>query len=193
VASFVFGLLFFVPFSFIAAIVFGHLALSEIKKSAGRLRGEGLAIAGLIFGYLWVVVIPVILIIAAIAIPNLLRARIVANESSAIASIRMLNTAEAAYAQAHSGGYTCSLSDLEQNRLTSRQLAGGTVRGYVFELRNCSGPGGGNEAAKYQVVGYPVVSNQTGIRAFCSDESAVIRVDAGGSSQTCLETGSPLQ
>src|SRR5687767_8669193 len=57
----------------ILAVIFGHLALSEIKKSAGRLKGEGMAIAGLVMGYLSFLAIPVILIIAAIAIPNLLR------------------------------------------------------------------------------------------------------------------------
>src|SRR5258707_13531373 len=46
IASLVFGLLFFVPFAFVAAVIFGHLGLSEIRKSAGRLRGDGLAIAG---------------------------------------------------------------------------------------------------------------------------------------------------
>ena len=50
-ASLVCGLLFFIPLAFVAAIVFGHLALSEIRKSAGRLKGEGLAIAGLVLGY----------------------------------------------------------------------------------------------------------------------------------------------
>jgi hypothetical protein len=62
-ASLVCGLLFFIPLAFVAAIVFGHLALSEIRKSAGRLKVEGLAIAGLVLGYAWIVSIPVILII----------------------------------------------------------------------------------------------------------------------------------
>lgn len=49
IASLVCGLLFFIPFLFVAAVVFGHMALSEIRKSGGRLKGEGLAIAGLVF------------------------------------------------------------------------------------------------------------------------------------------------
>jgi hypothetical protein len=61
ILSLVCGLLFFVPLAFIAAIVFGHLGLSEIRKSAGRLKGEGMAIAGLVLGYLWIVGIPLIL------------------------------------------------------------------------------------------------------------------------------------
>jgi len=78
VFSLICGLLFFIPLLFVAAIVFGHLALSDIRKSAGRLKGTGLATAGLTLGYLWIPGIPIFLILAAIAIPNLLRARMAA-------------------------------------------------------------------------------------------------------------------
>ena len=98
IVSLVCGLfLFAFPLS-ILAIFFGHISLSEIRKSAGRLTGEGMAIAGLVLGYAGVAVIP-ILIIAAIAIPNLLRARIAANESSAVAVVRRLVAAEAVYSR----------------------------------------------------------------------------------------------
>jgi type II secretory pathway pseudopilin PulG len=191
IASLVCGLLFFIPLAFIAAIVFGHIALSEIKRSAGRLKGEGMAIAGLVFGYMWIVTVPVMLIIAAIAIPNLLRARMAANESSAAASVRTLNTAEVSYAAAHpDAGYTCSLSDLSS--LIDSNLASGQKSGYVFQLSGCTA-GEGGAIAKYQVVAYPVTKNNTGTRAFCSDESGVVKVDAGGSAQNCLESGEPLQ
>ena len=84
IVSLVSGLFFlFLPLS-IVAIIFGHLSLSDIKKSASRLKGQGMAIAGLVLGYLGIAVIPVTLIIAAIAIPNLLRARIAANEASTV-------------------------------------------------------------------------------------------------------------
>jgi type II secretory pathway pseudopilin PulG len=191
VASLVFGLLFVIPFAFIAAIVFGHVALSEIKRSAGRLKGEGMAIAGLVLGYLWIVFIPIILIVAAIAIPNLLRARIAANETSAVASVRTLNVAEISYASAHpSTGFTCSFSDLSS--LIDASLASGRKNGYQFELSGCTA----NESGvmdKYQVVAYPITPNTTGVRAFCSDESSVIKVDSSGSSQGCLENGPTLQ
>jgi hypothetical protein len=194
IASLVSGLLFFVPFAFIAAIVFGHMGLSEIRKSAGRLKGEGMAIAGLVLGYLWIAGIPMILIVAAIAIPNLLRARIAANEASAVASVRSLASAEATYAQSHlNAGFTCSLSDLAGDRLISHQLAGGNVSGYVFELTDCSAGAEGTGNVKFRVVAYPATANATGIRAFCSDESAVIRVDASGSARNCMENGSVLQ
>lgn len=112
IVSLICGLLIFLPPLFIAAIVFGHLALSEIHKSAGRLKGKGIALTGLLLGYLWIV-LPVYLIIGAIAIPNMLRARMAANEASAVGSMRVLEVAEIAYAAAHPGlGYTCTLSDL---------------------------------------------------------------------------------
>jgi competence protein ComGC len=193
ILSLICGLLFFVPLAFIAAIIFGHIALSEIKKSAGRLKGEGMAIAGLVLGYMWVVFIPVILIIAAIAIPNLLRARMAANEASAVAGVRTLVSAEASYANVHSNaGFTCSLSDLAGDGLITSDLATGQKTGYTFELQNCTSDAGGANV-KFQVVAYPLTENQTGVRAFCSDESSVIKVDANGSARACLENGSALQ
>jgi len=203
VISLVCGLLIFVPLAFIAAVVFGHLALSEIKRSAGRLKGEGMAIAGLVLGYIWVAGIPILLIIAAIAIPNLLRARMAANESSAIAGVRTLNTAEITYSYTYPDeGFTCTLSDLggvagsapnaHQAMLIDNRLASGERSGYRFELRDCAAEAG-TAKTKLWVVAYPVVKNQTGVRAFCSDESAVVRVDESGSAQRCIASGAPLQ
>src|SRR5262249_32129647 len=83
IGSLVCGIISVFPFCLVA-IILGHLSLSEIRKSAGRLKGDGMAIAGLVLGYLGIVAIPIILIVAAIAIPNLLRARQAANEASAV-------------------------------------------------------------------------------------------------------------
>jgi type IV pilus assembly protein PilA len=193
IVSLVCGLLFFVPMAFIAAVVFGHLALSEIRKSAGRLKGEGLAMAGLVLGYVWVAGIPMILIIAAIAIPNLLRARMAANESSAVAAVRTIETAEVTYSANHpERGYTCYLGDLSGEQLINTELASGKKFGYQFDLLNCvpATPGGAN--MKFQVGAHPVTPNQTGVRAFCTDESAVIKVDASGSMRGCLQDGRML-
>ena len=72
IASLVCGVFFFILPASIAAVVLGHLSLSEIKKSAGRVQGQGLAIAGLVLGYMGLAGIP-FAIIAASAIPNWLR------------------------------------------------------------------------------------------------------------------------
>lgn len=194
VISLVCGLLFFVPLAFLAAIVFGHLGLSEIRRSAGRLKGEGLAIAGLVLGYIWIAAIPLVLIIAAIAIPNLLRARMAANEASAVSMVRSITAAETTYAAAHSGeGFTCSLPSLTESTLNVRGFANGQRFGYVFELSGCSAATENAANTKYQVVAYPLRTNQTGVRAFCSDETGFLKVDADGSPQRCLESGSELQ
>jgi type IV pilus assembly protein PilA len=194
IASLICGLfLFAFPLS-ILAIIFGHLSLSEIRKSAGRLKGEGMAIAGLVLGYLGVAGIPIILIIAAIAIPNLMRARMAANESSAIATVRTLVIAEVAYSSSHpDAGYTCTLSDLAGAGLIDTRLASGQKMGYVFELSSCSASAESVANVKYRVVAYPMTRNTTGTRAFCSDESGVLKTDEKGSPQDCLETGSALQ
>ena len=78
----------------IPAVSLGPLSRSDIRKSMGRLKGEGMALAGLIMGYISFAVVP-ILIIATLAIPSLLRARQAANESAAVANLRTINTAEA--------------------------------------------------------------------------------------------------
>lgn len=194
IASLIFGLLFFVPFAFVVAVILGHLGLSEIRKSAGRLKGDGLAIAGLVLGYMWVVSIPIILIIAAIAIPNLLRARMAANASSAVAAVRTINTAQMAYSESHpDAGYACSLSALGEGQTIDSALASGHKNGYRFEIKECEAETQGGPNKKYQVVAYPITANQTGDRAFCSDESAVIKQHSGSSGQNCLEHGTVLQ
>lgn len=196
----IFGLLLF-PIA-IAAIILGHMSRSEIRKSNGRLKGDGMATAGLVMGYGAFAVIPFILIIAAIAIPNLLRARMAANESSAGAAVRALNTAELSYQSEYPKvGFTCSLSALggtgpsapsaDHAQMIDDRLASGEKHGYRFELRNCVNSE--TEGHKYQVVAYPLVGNQTGMRAFCSDETAVVRVDASGSADDCLASGPPLE
>jgi type II secretory pathway pseudopilin PulG len=151
-----------------------------------------MALAGLILGYLGLAFIPVILILAAIAIPNLLRARIAANESSAVNSIRVITAAEARYAASHRDvGYTCSLSDLRSD--IDDRLATGQKYGYSFELRSCAGERSGMPNTKYQVVASPLTANQTGTRVFCSDETANIKTIGTNSTGTCLGNGTELQ
>ncbi len=191
IASLIFGFFSILFPAAILAIIFGHLSLSEIGKSAGRIKGKGMAVAGLVMGYLGISFIP-ILIIAAIAIPNLLRARIAANESSAVGSVRTLVTAEITYATEHpKTGYACSLSDLHE--LIDSQLAGGQKSGYVFEITGCTPDPTNGTIINYRVAAHPLNANQTGVRAFCSDESAVIHYDFGGSAERCLESGTVLQ
>ena len=190
VASLVCGIINIFPL-FIVAIILGHISLSEIKKSAGRLKGEGLAIAGLILGYLGIVAIPFILIVAAIAIPNLLRARMAANEAAAVASMREVLTAEVSYQASHPDtGFTCSLSALPG---LDPFLSRGRRSGYSFVLQNCTAETQAGPASKFQFIAVPFALNTSGTRVFCEDETGVIRTDRSGSIDNCLDHGTPLE
>jgi type IV pilus assembly protein PilA len=191
IASLVCGIVNVFPVSIIA-IVLGHISLSQIRKSAGQLKGQGLAIAGLVLGYLGIVAIPFILIVAAIAIPNLLRARIAANESSAVGSIRVLLTEEIVYSTKHQNeGFTCNLADLRSAGLIDSSLLSGQKNGYAFTLQNCTADAAGKPVSKFQVIAVPLSLHTTGTRAFCTDETGAIRSDSSGSPQDCLDHGLP--
>jgi prepilin-type N-terminal cleavage/methylation domain-containing protein len=144
------------------------------------------------------IVVAIILIIAAIAIPNLLRARIAANESSAAASIRTINTAEVAYNSAYpTVGFSSNLTSLAGTScappsstgacLIDTTLAAGTKSGYTFSYSSSGTP-----LSSYSVWGNPVVANQTGVRSFCSTADGVVRYQTGSMS-TCAGTEQPLQ
>jgi len=138
------------------------------------------------------IVVAIILIIAAIAIPNLLRSRIAANEASAVGSIRTINTSEVTYASTYPnvgfndlaalGGAGGSASGAG---LIDAVLASGVKSGYSFAVTT----GGGSPATTYDVHGDPQ-NSQTGQRHFFSDQSGVIRYNTSASATA---TDSPLQ
>jgi len=133
-------------------------------------------------------------IIAAIAIPNLLRARINANEASAISALRVITTAEVSYQQEHRDqGFTCDLRELRSAGKIDASLATGTRNGYALTLDQCSAGESGAAVQKYHVVARPLRRNQTGRRTFCSDESAVIRASSSDSADACFEGGQTLE
>jgi type IV pilus assembly protein PilA len=143
------------------------------------------------------IVVAIILIIAAIAIPNLLRARMAANESSAVASIRTINTAEVTYNSTYpTVGFSPDLISLGGALAAACKPAQGTACLIDSVLANNGNPGGSGksgysftagstEKAGGVNVGYwanavPLTINQTGIRGFCAQEDAVVRVDPKG-------------
>jgi type IV pilus assembly protein PilA len=145
------------------------------------------------------IVVAIILIIAAIAIPNLLRARIAANESSAVASLRTLNTAQISYNSSYPTiGFATSLISLAGTNcappgsagacVIDNQLASGTKSGYSFALSGTAG----TPNATYTFIASPSVANQTGVRYFCSFADAVVRFSATVPA-TCTTSVSPLQ
>ncbi len=131
---------------------------------------------------------------------NLTTAMTAANEAAAVAGVRTLDTVEITYAASFPAhGFTCTLSDLggmgggtgpseHQAMLIDPRLAGGRKNGYVFALSGCNGTPG----SRYSVTAVPA-DPSAGTRAFCSDESAVIRFSADGKADSCLSAGRPLQ
>ena len=196
------GILFLVlPFS-IPAVIFGHLSLHDIRRSGGRLTGKGLAITGIILGYLGITLL-VGLFGLGIYGTRWAQRRIASrvqelSENSVITSVRTLNTAEIAYSQAHPKvGYTCSLSDLRAAWGISAELAAGRKNGYTFKLQGCTAGKTDGPFVRYQLVASPALGDPAKPRkksapTYCSDQSDVIRMAPSGSADDCLKNGSDL-
>ncbi len=143
------------------------------------------------------IVVAIILIIAAIAIPNLMRARIAANEASCVSTLRMLNNAEVTYALTYSSGYTDNLYRLGPPRpgrpasvgaadLVDPVLAGQgpggtpttfTKSGYNFVYTPLGGSTLG-AVTSYQFNADPIIRGSSGQRSFFTNEPLLIRVNA---------------
>lgn len=80
-------------FTAIPAVICGHKALSRIGRSGGTLEGSGLAIGGLVTGYLSIAMLPIIALLAAIAIPNFVQARTTAQMNYCINNLRQIDAA----------------------------------------------------------------------------------------------------
>jgi len=136
------------------------------------------------------IVVAIILIIAAIAIPSLLRSRMAANQSSAAASLRTLNTASVSYDAGWGNGFPTTMAEISGPATTANCNAGGyidavlgagTKSGYTFAIVPGSTavatlpPGCTTKGVSdgYVFTGNPV-STQTGSVAYCVDASGVI-------------------
>lgn len=128
------------------------------------------------------IVVAIILIIAAIAIPNLLRARISANESSAAASMRSISTAELTYRLANptigyadlptlGGPVNCVSSPVTACMIDS-VLSTGSKSGYTFVATPSST--GGGVMDQYLITSVPQTLNVTGTKGYCVIEDHVI-------------------
>jgi prepilin-type N-terminal cleavage/methylation domain-containing protein len=133
------------------------------------------------------IVVAIIGIIAAIAIPNLLASRRAANESSAIASVRTIGTAQATYLSTvgNNTAYAADLAALGTASLVDATLAAGTKTGYAFACTSTAG------TVAFTTTATPS-STSTGTRSFFSNETGVIRALAGSTAPTA-STGTPIQ
>jgi len=179
----------------VVGIVCGIVALVKASRDPQQYGGKGLAIGGLATGGIVLLLVP---IWAAIAIPSLLRARVAANEAGALGDVRTIVSAEAAYAAAN-GGYYDSLDCLAQPQkcipgnaatipFVDASLASGlTKRGYDRKLfLGPAAPRGGrtpispSSVTAYAYVAVPAQSGRTGTRAFCADATGLVRSDSTG-------------
>jgi type IV pilus assembly protein PilA len=140
------------------------------------------------------IVVAIILIIAAIAIPNLIRSKIAANEASAVASCRTVNTSEIVYSSTYNTTtvFSPNLSALGDAGATANCAGTTTVpsstaaclidsalenatqtakSGYFFSYTPATG--------SYSVTAAPASLNSTGVRYFFTDQTAVIRANSG--------------
>ena len=140
------------------------------------------------------IVVAIILIIAAMAIPSLLRARISADEASAVGSLRAIHQAEISYQTMFpnvgfapnlaslGGAAPCTPSPatacLLDNSLATASLGSGAKAGYVFQATGQAPVNGVN--TQYTAGAAPVTFNNSGVRNFCNNEDGVIRYNNPG-------------
>jgi type IV pilus assembly protein PilA len=147
------------------------------------------------------IVVAISLIIAAIAIPNLLRARIAANEGSAVSCMRTINTAQFAYNSSYpTAGYANALANLGPSAASGCVAAGPTQANaclidWGLAQAFAGGATGGKSGYQFGSTGIaasginssfvtgasPQTYNVSGVRNFCATEDGVVRFNAGGS------------
>ena len=137
------------------------------------------------------IVVAIILVIAAIAIPSLLHSKIVANEASAVSSVRTINTAESTYSSSWGVGYSPDLASLggpvpcAAATATAAcivdpalSLAPFNKSGYTFAAVGNNLVGGSLNG--FEINATPAALGFSGQRAFCADQSGVIRFNTTG-------------
>lgn len=140
------------------------------------------------------IVMSVMLILMTLAVPQLLKLRKQANETSALQSVRTIVNAELQYNSTYpQNGFACSLPALggspkagaptpQSAQFVEEGLSSGQKAGYSFSITNCSKVTVNNQDmyTSYQINAVPQAIGKTGDRGFCSDENNVIRADPTG-------------
>jgi type IV pilus assembly protein PilA len=168
---------------------------SNSKRPAANSRGFSLIEL--------LIVVAIILIIAAIALPNFLRAKLAANEAAAASEVRTITTAAVEYNSTYANGFPPNISVLgpppaggttatcDYANLIDEVIAAGTKSGFNFAI---NGVGPANTAAAtgcslagysdYLVTATPVSVGMTGQRSFCSDEPGEVYFNVNGTLAT---------
>lgn len=157
----------------IVGIVVSAVALNKVKRYPHEYGGKSIAVGGLVTNIVSVVVLIPVMVIASIAIPNLLAARMAANEGAAIRSLRILHGAEQTYQATYGRGEYGSLTDLQRGSLISNELASGVKSGYRWKVEVYRPSS--NSPAAFVVLAVPTEYGSSGRRSFFVDETGVIR------------------
>lgn len=172
------------------AVIFGHRAKASICRSGWRLRGKGMAIAGLVLGYLWLGG----WILATTTSAFVDHSRLLANQASAVGSLRNIKTAAISYAHTYDRGYPPTLADLgpakseipntrpkESDKaagLIDEILASGRKSNYRFTY--IAGPADSTgKITTYAVHADPIEPGKTGKMYYFTDQTCVIRAEKG--------------
>jgi len=161
------------------------LGTLEIEREGMR-KEKGFSLIELL------IVVAIILIIAAIAVPNLLRSRMAANESSAAASLRTIDTANVTYSSTYNVGYAGNLTALAPSTSptsTAADLLDSVLSlsvpiksGYSFTYTaSITGPTPAAPNPSFTVVATPVGPGSSGQSTFCTDQTNVVGRDTDGS------------
>ncbi len=155
------------------------------------------------------IVVAIILIIAAIAVPNLLKSKMAANESSAAASLRTISTANVTYSSTYNVGFAGSLAQLGPPSSSCATVSSACAdlidsvisgvspaapapvkSGYVFTyLAPNSTPSPTQANGTFSVTATPVSPGSSGMSTFCLDQTNVIKRDPTGAATAGLPTG----
>jgi type IV pilus assembly protein PilA len=138
------------------------------------------------------IVVAIILIIAAIAIPNLIKSKMAANEASAVGSVRTINTGEVNYAAScPATGFSASLAELSSGSVCAGGkgiidpvLSAGSKSGYKFAYTATAGSETPPLNDTYTQNAVPSSIGTTGQRGFYSDQTGVIRYNLTGAAPT---------
>lgn len=182
----------------VPAVILGHLAKSNIRKSMGRLKGDGMATAGLVMGYLNIAL--GILVVIGVAVPALKGTNTMANNSAALATVQSLNVAQTRYSTEidANGRYASDLASLGPG--PSGRCAGtGTaehaclIDNILGNARCKSGVWCFKQRYEYSITGicaenqsctdYVIVATPLtpfgGVRSFCSTADSIVRFRQG--------------